>query len=63
MKAKSVELGVDSQYIYLNYAANWEDPIAGYGEVVKSRLQEVSRKFDPEGVFQRMCPGGFKLWP
>lgn len=61
VKARSVEMGLASPYIYLNYAASWEDPIAGYGETVKQKLQEVSRKFDPEGVFQRQCPGGFKL--
>ena len=62
VKQAAVEMGVDNRYVYLNYASTWEDPIAGYGEDVKERLQRVSRKYDPEGVFQKQCPGGFKLF-
>lgn len=47
---------------YLNYAAEWQDPIAGYGAAEKKRLQEVSKKYDPAGIFQRAVPGGFKLF-
>ena len=36
-------------------------PIAGYGEENVEILQKVSRKYDPEGVFQRLVSGGFKL--
>ncbi|WPG99209.1 oxidoreductase FAD-binding protein [Acrodontium crateriforme] len=59
---KAKELGVENRYIYLNYAAEWQDPIAGYGEDVKEGLQAVSRKYDPKGMFQHQCPGGFKLF-
>lgn len=47
---------------YLNYAAEWQDPIAGYGRAEKKRLQEVSKKYDPAGIFQKAVPGGFKLF-
>lgn len=47
---------------YLNYAAQWQDPIAGYGAAEKSRLQKVSKKYDPAGIFQKAVPGGFKLF-
>ena len=57
------ELGVQNDYLYLNYAAEWQDPIAGYGPEVKARLQRTSRKYDPRGTFQRQVPGGFKLFP
>ncbi|RMZ06345.1 hypothetical protein D0864_02263 [Hortaea werneckii] len=59
---KAKELGVQQKFIYLNYAAQWQDPISGYGEEVVKRLQHVSRKYDPTGVFQKQVPGGFKLF-
>ncbi|KAI1205189.1 FAD-binding domain-containing protein [Annulohypoxylon truncatum] len=49
-------------YIYLNYASGFQDPFTSYGEENKKFLQEVSRKYDPEGLFQRNVPGGFKLF-
>ncbi|MCJ1436396.1 hypothetical protein MMC27_005775 [Xylographa pallens] len=51
------------RFRYLNYAAGWQDPIEGYGGTNRARLQETSRKYDPEGIFQHACPGGFKLFP
>ena len=48
---------------YLNYADRSQDPIASYGSDVKARLQTVSKKYDPEGLFQKAVPGGFKLFP
>ena len=62
-EAAAEELGVQNKYLYLNYAAEWQDPIAGYGSEVKARLQATSRKYDPRGVFQNQVPGGFKLFP
>lgn len=56
------DLGLYNKYLYLNYAAPWQDPITGYGDANKANLQAVSRKYDPEGVFQRQVPGGFKLF-
>jgi len=46
---------------YLNYAAEWQDPIAGYGKVNKEKLGAISRKYDSHGVFVRQVPGGFKV--
>ena len=48
-------------YRYLNYCAEWQRPFEGYGEDNLRFLQEVSRRYDPEGLFQRGCVGGFKL--
>ncbi|KAH0538564.1 hypothetical protein FGG08_004852 [Glutinoglossum americanum] len=58
--AKSMDLFND--YIYLNYAFQDQDPIASYGEGNLEELRRVSREVDPEGVFQRLVKGGFKLW-
>lgn len=46
---------------YLNYAAPFQDPLASYGVKNLQRLREVSKKYDPDQVFQRLVPGGFKL--
>jgi hypothetical protein len=48
-------------YLYMNYASQWQDPIAGYGTENKARLLDISKKYDPEGVFQKLHPGYFKL--
>ena len=56
------EHGVYNDFLYLNYAAQWQDPISGYGNATVARLQAVSKKYDPKGVFQRQVPGGFKLF-
>ncbi|KAK8122598.1 hypothetical protein PG984_011268 [Apiospora sp. TS-2023a] len=61
-EAEAERLGVTNPYVYLNYAASWQDPIGGYGEGNKAFLQDVSRKYDPQGVFQKNAPGGFKLF-
>ncbi|KAM0801147.1 FAD binding domain protein [Usnea florida] len=49
------------RYRYLNYCAEWQKPFEGYGEENWRFLQRVSRRYDPEGLFQRGCVGGFKL--
>ncbi|KAK8016582.1 hypothetical protein PG993_014771, partial [Apiospora rasikravindrae] len=61
-EAEAKRLGVTDPYLYLNYAAAWQDPISGYGDNNKAFLQEVSRKYDPQGLFQKSVPGGFKLF-
>ncbi|KAL4740938.1 hypothetical protein BDV11DRAFT_168682 [Aspergillus similis] len=48
-------------FLYLNYAAHWQDPITSYGEKSIETLRKVSRDVDPEGVFREGMPGGFKI--
>lgn len=52
--------GLQTGYIYLNYAHAGQN-VFGEGDR-KKWLQDVSRKYDPEGIFQRCVPGGFKLF-
>ncbi|KAH7112851.1 hypothetical protein B0J11DRAFT_542088 [Dendryphion nanum] len=49
---------------YKNAAFSWDfqDPISSYGSANKKMLQDVSKKFDPEGLFQKGVVGGFKLF-
>lgn len=56
-KAKGKDMG----YLYMNYASPWQDPIAGYGAANKAKLQSISKKYDPAGVFEKLQPGYFKL--
>ncbi|KAL4761201.1 FAD-binding oxidoreductase [Aspergillus foveolatus] len=50
-------------FLYLNYAADWQDPIASYGEKSIELLRRVSRDVDLEGLFRKGMPGGFKIPP
>jgi hypothetical protein len=60
-KQMASEKGLLHRYIFTNYAYQNEDIFAGYGEESLKRLKEVSKKYDPEGIFQKAVPGGFKL--
>ncbi|ROT37823.1 FAD-binding domain-containing protein [Sodiomyces alkalinus F11] len=55
------EKGLLHRYIFTNYADAVDSAIAGYGEESVAKLREASKKYDPEGVFQKGVPGGFKL--
>ncbi|ORX94635.1 hypothetical protein BCR34DRAFT_499113 [Clohesyomyces aquaticus] len=48
-------------YLYMNYASPWQNPIASYGAANKARLEAISKKYDPAGVFKKLQPGYFKL--
>ncbi|KAH9882241.1 hypothetical protein J1614_001413 [Plenodomus biglobosus] len=56
------EEGVLHRFKYLNFAASFQDPFAGYGSEEVSKLKTVAKKYDPAGVFQKQVPGGFKLF-
>ena len=53
--------GTGHRYRYLNYCAEWQRPFEGYGEENWRFLEGVSKKYDPQGLFQKGCVGGFKL--
>jgi hypothetical protein len=53
--------GVHNPYIYMNYALKGDDVFSGYGAENKKKLLDIKRKYDPENVFGRLVPGGFKL--
>ncbi|KAI9760668.1 MAG: hypothetical protein M4579_001532 [Chaenotheca gracillima] len=54
--------GQYKEWIYLNYAAQWQDPIASYGAQNLEKLRSVSKKYDPDQTFQKLVPGGYKLY-
>ena len=49
------------RYVFANYGDVEDEVIAGYGEASVSKLWAASRKYDPEGIFQKGVPGGYKL--
>ncbi|KAJ5296853.1 MFS transporter [Penicillium atrosanguineum] len=58
-QAKS--LGLDNDYIYMNYASMFQDPIASYGDSNKALLKSIASKYDPKAIYQTLQPGYFKL--
>ncbi|KAL6895347.1 hypothetical protein HDV57DRAFT_479239 [Trichoderma longibrachiatum] len=62
IKAVAERKGVLRKFEYLNYAGPHQSPLASYGADNLEFLRQVSKKYDPAGVFQRKVPGGFKLW-
>lgn len=61
VKAEAKSKGLDNEYIYMNYASQFEDPISSYGAQNVERLRRISKKYDPQQVFQKLHPGHFKL--
>ncbi|KAI1409393.1 hypothetical protein F5Y13DRAFT_203571 [Hypoxylon sp. FL1857] len=58
--ASNIEGGV-MPWVYLNYAHSSQKVLQSYGPENVRRIREAASKYDPEGVFQRLCPGGFKI--
>lgn len=46
---------------YMGYAASFQDPLGSYGVKSLDLMRAVSKKYDPDQVFQKLVPGGFKL--
>lgn len=53
--------GVHHPYIYMNYAMKDDDVFSSYGAENKQKLVEIKKRYDPDDVFGRLVPGGFKL--
>ncbi|KJZ77354.1 hypothetical protein HIM_03078 [Hirsutella minnesotensis 3608] len=54
-------LGVYDPYIYLNYAAPWQEVIASYGKESVRSLRELRARVDPHDFFTNSVVGGFKI--
>ncbi|KAI0111795.1 putative FAD-binding oxidoreductase [Daldinia grandis] len=48
-------------YLFMNDASWDQDVIGQYGEENVKKLKAVQSRYDPEHVFQKLVPGGFKL--
>ncbi|KAI0473337.1 putative oxidoreductase [Xylariaceae sp. FL0804] len=61
MEKDARDLNGYDPFLYLNYAAPRQDPIASYGVKNVARMRKVAEEVDPHGVFVRQVPGGFKI--
>ncbi|KAH0846732.1 FAD binding domain protein [Fonsecaea pedrosoi] len=59
--ALAQSMGLFEDYIYMNYASQFQDVVSSYGAANKAKLQSIAAKYDPTGVFQTLQPGYFKL--
>ncbi|CAI7583607.1 unnamed protein product [Penicillium glandicola] len=59
--AQAKTVGIFNEYVYMNYASMFQDPVAGYGATNKARLKSIAKKYDPREVYQTLQPGYFKL--
>ncbi|KAM5347353.1 hypothetical protein ACJ41O_010358 [Fusarium nematophilum] len=53
--------GGNLEWTYLNYADKSQDPLGSYGAENVRKMKEAAKKYDPKEVFQKLCPGGFKI--
>jgi hypothetical protein len=54
--------GVGHDFVYLNFAAAFQDPLKAYGTEEVGGLRQVAKSYDPHGLFQRQLVGGFKVF-
>lgn len=59
--ARMKELGYYNSYIFQNTAEYWQNPYPGRGVENLAALKAISKKYDPEQLFQKAVPGGYKL--
>ncbi|OKL57965.1 hypothetical protein UA08_06762 [Talaromyces atroroseus] len=62
LQSGSKSRGLLNPYIMWNYAGLGQDIFLSYGQSSLNFMKEVSKQYDPTGVFQRLVPGGFKLF-
>lgn len=53
--------GMQRNYVQMTYADGWQKPIKRRGEKVVREMIKISKKYDPEQMFQKQVRGGFKL--
>ncbi|PGH26908.1 hypothetical protein AJ80_01491 [Polytolypa hystricis UAMH7299] len=57
----AASIGARWEWRYLNYADLSIDPIARYGKKSVERMRDVSAKYDPKAVFQKLRKSGHKI--
>ncbi|RYO82820.1 hypothetical protein DL766_006238 [Monosporascus sp. MC13-8B] len=57
--AKSVDGNIE--FRYLNYCDSSQDPLGSYGKENIKKMRDAAAKYDPDGIFQKRVPGGFKI--
>ncbi|KAL2870596.1 FAD-binding oxidoreductase [Aspergillus lucknowensis] len=54
--------GLYDAFNYIGDAAGFQSIFPGYGAENHRRLVETAQKYDPTAVFQKLMPGGFKVY-
>jgi hypothetical protein len=60
VKEEAEKRGLYHPFLFANYAGQWQDVVGSYGASNVEYLSEVSKRYDPEQVFQRLHSGSFK---
>jgi hypothetical protein len=58
---KAREKGLQRDFLQLTYADRWQNVLGRRSNGTLKELWKVSKKYDPNGMFQKQVPGGFKL--
>lgn len=53
--------GVQSPFLYLNYADESQAVFEGYPKENVARMKDIWEKYDPDMVFTNLMPGGWKV--
>jgi hypothetical protein len=61
VREQAQKRGLFHPFLFPNYSAQWQDVIGSFGEANVKFLQGVSRKYDPEQLFQTSQTGSFKV--
>ncbi|CAO2653667.1 Nn.00g030780.m01.CDS01 [Neocucurbitaria sp. VM-36] len=61
LQAFAASLGGGVAWQFMNYADSYQNPLGSYGAENVNKIRAASKKYDPTGVFQTQCPGGFKI--
>lgn len=61
LKDYYISEGIDVEWEYLGYADGSQDPLSTVGPENIQLFKDVAAKYDPEQVFQKRVPGGFKV--
>lgn len=54
--------GLYDRFIFPNDAYDRQDPLRSFGTNTFRKMRGIAKTYDPDRVFQRQVPGGFKLW-
>lgn len=54
--------GLYDKFNYMGDAAGFQEIFPGYGAKNHQKLISTARRYDPNGVFQALMPGGFKVY-
>ena len=55
------KMGLLLDFVFMNDANSSQNPLASYGTEGLSKLREISKKYDPEQIFQTLQNSGFLL--